>query len=87
MVIFPMQIGAERTGGLHVTYKTEFLYGENRGNSLKFARIMIDTAADLVLGHGYYIPRAMELYKGKVIAYSLGNFLGYRTLATNAQNG
>jgi poly-gamma-glutamate capsule biosynthesis protein CapA/YwtB (metallophosphatase superfamily) len=60
-----MQIGAQRTSALHVTYKTEFLYGENRGNSLKFPRIMTDTAADLVLGHGYHIPRAMELYKGK----------------------
>jgi poly-gamma-glutamate capsule biosynthesis protein CapA/YwtB (metallophosphatase superfamily) len=80
-----MQIGAERTRALHVTDKTEFFYGENGGNSLKFARTMIDTAVDLVSGHGHHVPRVMELYKGKVIAYSLGNFLGYRTLATNTQ--
>jgi poly-gamma-glutamate capsule biosynthesis protein CapA/YwtB (metallophosphatase superfamily) len=29
----------------------------------------------------------MEVYKDKIIAYSLGNFLGYRTLSTNAQTG
>jgi poly-gamma-glutamate capsule biosynthesis protein CapA/YwtB (metallophosphatase superfamily) len=48
---------------------------------------MIDTAADLVSGHGHHVPRVVGLYKGKVISYSLGNFLGYRTLATNAQTG
>ncbi|MEA5575531.1 CapA family protein [Anabaena sp. UHCC 0451] len=87
IVIISMQVGAEGTGALHVKDKTEFFYGENRGNSLKFARTMIDTGADLVLGHGPHVPRAMEFYQGKIIAYSLGNFLGYRTLATNAQTG
>jgi hypothetical protein len=87
IVIVSMQVGAEGTGALHVKDKTEFFYGENRGNSLKFARTMIDTGADLVLGHGPHVPRAMEVYKDKIIAYSLGNFLGYRTLSTNAQTG
>lgn len=87
IVIVSMQVGAEGTGALHVKNKTEFFYGEDRGNSLKFARTMIDTGADLVLGHGPHVPRAIEMYKGKMIAYSLGNFLGYRTLATNAQTG
>ncbi|MGM3306463.1 CapA family protein [Anabaena sp. WFMT] len=85
IVIVSMQVGAEGTGALHVKDKTEFFYGENRGNSLKFARTMIDIGADLVLGHGPHVPRAMEIYKEKIIAYSLGNFLGYRTLSTNAQ--
>jgi poly-gamma-glutamate capsule biosynthesis protein CapA/YwtB (metallophosphatase superfamily) len=85
IVIVSMQVGAEGTDALHVKDKTEFFYGENRGNSLKFARTMIDTGADLVLGHGPHVPRAMEVYKGKLIAYSLGNFLGYRTLSTKAQ--
>ncbi|HLO85535.1 MAG TPA: CapA family protein [Nostocaceae cyanobacterium] len=87
VVIVSMQVGAEGTGAMHVKDQTEFFYGENRGNSLKFARTMIDTGADLVVGHGPHVPRAIELYKGKIIAYSLGNFLGYRTLATNAQTG
>ncbi|MEA5551919.1 CapA family protein [Anabaena cylindrica UHCC 0172] len=87
IVIVSMQVGAEGTSALHVKDQTEFFYGENRGNSLKFARTMIDTGADLVLGHGPHVPRAMEIYKEKIIAYSLGNFLGYRTLSTNAQTG
>ncbi len=85
IVIISMQVGAEGTGALHVKNQTEFFYGENRGNSFKFARTMVDTGADLVLGHGQHVPRAIELYKGKIIAYSLGNFLGYKTLSTQAE--
>ncbi|MEH2269556.1 MAG: CapA family protein [Nostoc sp.] len=87
IVVVSMHAGAEGTGALHVKNQTEFFYGENRGNSIKFARNMIDAGADLVLGHGPHVPRAMEIYQGKIIAYSLGNFLGYRTLSTNAQTG
>ncbi|QLE39148.1 CapA family protein [Nostoc sp. C052] len=87
IVVVSMHAGAEGTGALHVKNQTEFFYGENRGNSIEFARNMIDAGADLVLGHGPHVPRAMEIYKGKMIAYSLGNFLGYRTLSTNAQTG
>ncbi len=37
------------------------------------------------MGTDPHVPRAMEMYKGKLIAYSLGNFLGYRTLSSVAQ--
>ncbi|MGB6299959.1 MAG: CapA family protein [Rivularia sp. (in: cyanobacteria)] len=87
IVIVSMHVGAEGTGALHTKNKTEYFYGENRGNSVKFARTMIEEGADLVLGHGPHVPRAMEMYKGKLIAYSLGNFLGYRTLSSVAQAG
>jgi hypothetical protein len=87
IVVVSMHVGAEGTNALHVKNKTEFFYGENRGNSIDFARTMIDTGADLILGHGPHVPRAMEIYKGKLIAYSLGNFLGYRTLSINAETG
>ncbi len=87
IVVVSMHAGAEGTGALRLKNKTEFFYGENRGNSIKFARQMVDVGADLVLGHGPHVPRAMEIYKDKLIAYSLGNFLGYRTLSTRAQTG
>jgi hypothetical protein len=87
IVIISMHAGSEGTRALHLKDKTEFFYGENRGNSLNFARTMIDSGADLVIGHGPHVPRAMEIYNGKLIAYSLGNFLGYRTLSTVAQTG
>jgi poly-gamma-glutamate capsule biosynthesis protein CapA/YwtB (metallophosphatase superfamily) len=87
VVVVSMHVGAEGNDALYVKNQTEYFYGENRGNSIKFARTMIDAGADLVLGHGPHVPRAMEIYQDKLIAYSLGNFLGYRTLSTKAQSG
>jgi len=69
--------GAEGSDHLNVTRKTEHYYGENRGNVYKFAHAMIDAGADVVLGHGPHIVRAVEVYKNKFIAYSLGNFCTY----------
>lgn len=48
---------------------------------------MIDSGADLVLGHGPHVPRAIEVYQGKLIAYSLGNFLGYKVFSTSSYKG
>ncbi|MGJ5672999.1 MAG: CapA family protein [Nostochopsis sp.] len=87
VVIVSMHAGAEGTKALRVKNQTESFYGENRGNAVKFAHTMIDAGADLVLGHGPHVPRAMEIYKEKLIAYSLGNFLGYRTLSTKNETG
>lgn len=40
-----------------------------------FARAMIDAGADAVVGHGPHILRGIEIYRGRPILYSLGNFL------------
>ncbi|MDR1830346.1 MAG: CapA family protein [Candidatus Fibromonas sp.] len=74
IVIVAMHIGAEGPGNAHITRKTEMFVGENRGNPYEFARLAIDSGADMVFGHGPHVPRAIDLYKGKFIAYSLGNF-------------
>lgn len=87
IVVISIHAGAEGTGALNVKNKTEYFYGENRGNLVLFSRSAIDAGADLILGHGPHVPRALELYKGKLIAYSLGNFLGYRTLSTSGVLG
>ncbi len=47
-----------------------------------FARRMIDEGADLVVGHGPHLLRGMELYKGRPIFYSLGNFIGQNELVS-----
>lgn len=87
IVVISVHAGAEGTGALNVRNKNEFFDGENRGNMVLFSRTMIDAGADLILGHGPHVTRALELYKGKLIAYSLGNFMGYRTLSTAAELG
>lgn len=66
--------GAEGSKAQHVTRRSETFLGENRGNVHKFAHFCIDNGADIVIGHGPHVPRAVELYNGHFIAYSLGNF-------------
>lgn len=82
IVVISVHAGAEGTDAVHTRNETEFFFGENRGNLVEFSRAMIDQGADLILGHGPHVPRALELYKSRLIAYSLGNFMGYRTLST-----
>lgn len=43
---------------------------------IEFAHAVIDAGADVVVGHGPHLLRGLELYKGKPIFYSLGNFIG-----------
>lgn len=85
LVVISVHAGAEGTDAMRVHNQTEVFAGENRGNLVKFSHTMIDSGADLILGHSPHVPRALELYKGKLIAYSLGNFMGYRTLSTDAE--
>lgn len=40
-----------------------------------FARAMVDAGADLFVGHGPHVLRGIEVYKGKPILYSLGDFI------------
>ncbi len=40
-----------------------------------FARAMVDAGADLFVGHGPHVLRGVEIYKGKPIFYSLGDFI------------
>lgn len=87
IVIVSVHAGAEGTGALRVRDRTEYFFGENRGNMVAFSRAAIEAGADLILGHGPHVPRALELYQGRLVAYSLGNFLGYQTLPTKAQLG
>lgn len=82
MVIVSFHGGAEGSSAVNVPGRVESFCGENRGDVKKFAHSVIDAGADLVLGHGPHVLRAMEVYKGKFIAYSLGNFVGYEMLST-----
>ncbi|MCG8579049.1 MAG: CapA family protein [Bacteroidales bacterium] len=79
--------GAEGKKHMHVTRETEIFYGENRGNVYKFSHAMIDAGADIVFGHGPHVPRSIEIYKNRFIAYSLGNFCTYSRFNLSGANG
>jgi len=42
---------------------------------IKLARLAIDSGADLVIGHHPHVVQGFELYKNRLIAYSLGNYV------------
>ncbi|MEI6123794.1 MAG: CapA family protein [Bacteroidota bacterium] len=87
IVIVSMHAGAEGANFTNVTKQTEIFYGEDRGNVYEFAHLAIDCGADIVFGHGPHVTRAIELYKDRLIAYSLGNFCTYKRFNLKGPNG
>ncbi|HOP02954.1 MAG TPA: CapA family protein [Tenuifilaceae bacterium] len=87
IVITSFHGGAEGSSHRHVTRNTEIFYGENRGNVYQFARVAIDAGADIVFGHGPHVTRAIDIYKNRFIAYSLGNFCTYARFNLKGPNG
>jgi hypothetical protein len=82
LVVVAMHAGAEGSGATHVLHGTETFLGENRGDPRRFAHAAVDAGADLVVGSGPHVIRGMERYHGRLIAYSLGNFAGYKNFGT-----
>ena len=82
VVVVYMHSGAEGTTADHVTRQNEYFYGENRGNPYAFAHSAIDLGANLVIASGPHVLRGMQWYKGRLIAYSLGDFANYDAFAT-----
>lgn len=81
VVVVLMHAGAEGADKTRTPKGAERAYGEFRGDSRAFSRAVIDAGADLVLGSGPHVVRGMEQYKGRLIAYSLGNFAGWRNFS------
>jgi hypothetical protein len=77
IVLVSFHGGAEGSSRTHVTRKKEIFYEEDRGNVYEFARVAIDAGADVLLGHGPHVTRAIDHYKGRFITYSMGNFCTY----------
>lgn len=74
IVIVVFHGGKEGRGAEIVPTEKEWYLGEDRGDLMLFAKTAIDAGADIVLGSGPHILRGFEIYKNKLIAYSLGNF-------------
>lgn len=87
IVIASCHMGAEGAKHTHVTKQKEIFLGENRGNVYEIARVLIDAGADMVLGHGPHVTRAMDLYKGRFIVYSMGNFCTYGRFSLKGVSG
>ncbi len=87
VTLVSVHAGAEGRDALHLPFSKEAYHGENRGDVVKFAHLAVDAGADIVIGHGPHVPRAIELYRDRLIAYSLGNFATYRGFRISGENG
>jgi hypothetical protein len=87
IVIVSFHGGAEGAQYQNVPRTNELFHGENRGNVYKFAHEMIDAGADIIFGHGPHVTRAVDVYKNRFIAYSMGNFCTYRGISVSSVNG
>lgn len=87
VVIVSFHGGAEGSKYEHVPRKHELFVGEDRGDVYHFAHSLIDAGADIIFGHGPHVTRAIEVYKERFIAYSLGNFCTYGGFNLNGVNG
>ena len=81
LVVVTFHGGAEGVARQRVARGTEMFLGENRGDLMRFSRAVVDAGADVVIGHGPHVLRGMEWYRDRVIAYSLGNFAGYKVFS------
>ena len=87
VVIVSFHGGAEGAQYQNVPRTNELFHGENRGDVYKFSHTLIDAGADIIFGHGPHVTRAVEVYKDRFIAYSLGNFCTYRGISVAGVNG
>jgi len=88
IIIVSFHGGAEGRKATHV-YKegNEIFLKEKRGDLLKFTKAVIDSGADIVIGHGPHVPRAMDIYKNRLIIFSLGNFVTYGRFSLRGISG
>lgn len=87
IVVVSFHGGAEGRDVTRIPFAEEEYYGEPRGDVVRFARLVVDAGADLVIGHGPHVVRGIERYRDRLIAYSLGNFATYYGISVDGIKG
>lgn len=87
IVVVAIHAGAEGSDAQHVTGAEEEYLGEDRGDPEEFAHRVIAAGADLILGSGPHVLRGMEIYRDRLVAYSLGNFSGFHNFTLEGALG
>jgi len=85
LVMVTVHAGGEGEGAAGTPEREEYFMSEYRGNIRRFAQFAIDAGASAVFGHGPHVVRPYEVYQGKPIFFSLGNFVGYRSFSTKGK--
>ena len=87
LLILSIHGGKEGETALRTQNEFEYFLDEPRGNLVQFAHEEVERGADLILAHGPHVPRAIEIYQGRLIAYSLCNFCTYRGMSLDNEKG
>ncbi|MDD5291056.1 MAG: CapA family protein [Patescibacteria group bacterium] len=69
---------------VNIHWGTEY---EHRFNKIQqeVAHTLIDTGADIIIGHHPHVVQGLEIYKNKPIFYSLGNFIFDQYFSSDTQ--
>ncbi len=67
-------------------YGNEFTQNLSQ-NQIDFSKAAIDAGADLIIGHHPHVVQKNEIYKGKYIFYSLGNFVFDQNFSEETMEG
>ena len=76
-VVVTMHLGAEGVTAQRTRDSTERYLNASRGNPVAFAKTSTDAGAQLVIGHGPHVVRAVEWRNDALVLYSLGNLVTY----------
>lgn len=87
MVLVTFHGGGEGAAHQHTPRGDEHFLGEDRGDVRAFAHAMVEAGAALVFGQGPHVLRGLELWHGRLILYSLGNFVTYGGISVDGPAG
>lgn len=71
---------------VYIHWGTEYKL-TNSARQQRMAHSFIDAGADAVIGHHPHVTQNIEVYKGKAIFYSLGNFIFDQYFSRDTQEG
>jgi poly-gamma-glutamate synthesis protein (capsule biosynthesis protein) len=69
---------------VNIHWGAEYSHEQNK-TQIETAHLLIDAGADLIIGHHPHVVQGIEIYKGKPIFYSLGNFIFDQTFSLDTQ--
>jgi len=71
---------------VNIHWGVEYSHNQNK-TQIKVAHELIDNGVDLIIGHHSHVVQGAELYKNKMIFYSLGNFIFDQYFSSDTQEG
>jgi poly-gamma-glutamate synthesis protein (capsule biosynthesis protein) len=71
---------------VNIHWGTEYQHQFSR-HQQTVGRALIDSGADIIIGHHPHVVQGLEIYQGKPIFYSLGNFIFDQYFSPDTQQG